>query len=417
MSLRSLVASLCLLSVCACASGAGSLTPHGNGLSYGHRPSASTPIKHVVLIVQENRSFDNLFSGFPGANGATSGLTHSGKRVALKPVLLESDGKTPGIDISHTHATWETEWDRGKMDGFDKITFTTGGRPAGLYPYAYVKRSEIPEYWTMAKTYTLADRMFEDLTSGSFTSHQDLIAATTYLTPNESLMDYPRGTYIWGCDAPAGATLTVMFKSGKLASGPFPCISAYPTLVDDLDAHKISWRYYAMPVKGHDPGGWIWSAFDLIKKVRYGPDWANVTAGTPNTNIFNDIKNGQLAQMSWVMPDEANSDHPQSGSKTGPSWVASVVNAIGKSKYWDSTAIIIVWDDWGGWYDHVPPPQLDWLGLGGRVPMIVVSPYARPGHVAHTQYEFGSIIKYVEQTFGMPSLATLGSKYAVDARS
>ena len=141
----------------------------------------------------------------------------------------------------------------------------------------------------------------------------------------------------------------------------------------------------------------------MIYPVRYGSEW-QTNISSPETNIFSDISNGRLAAMSWVIPDLENSDHPSSGTDTGPSWVASVVNAIGESSYWPTTAIVVVWDDWGGFYDHEPPPFIDnWGGLGFRVPMLILSPYARetsssqPGYISHTQYEFGSILKFVEE--------------------
>ncbi len=381
-------------------------------------PFVAGPIKHLVVIVQENRSFDNLFAGFPKADAATQGMTSTGKMVPLTKVELESNGVYGhGIDIAHGRAQWVTEYDGGRMDGFDKVTLSTG-QPAGLYPYAYVDRSEITEYWTLAAKYALADHMFVDVGSGSFTSHQDLIAATTYLNATTSFMDYPSAVP-WGCDAQPGERSTIIVKPDnvRLFGGPFPCTTAYPTLADSLDAKNVTWSYYAPPVKGpaHDAGGWVWSAFDAIKNVRYGKDWANVKS--PNTAIFSDITNGTLPQMSWVIPDEADSDHPQSGRNTGPSWVTSVVNAIGESPYWKSTAIVIVWDDWGGWYDNVAPPQLDWLGLGGRIPMIVVSPYARPHYVSGTTYELASIVKYAEETFGLAPMSSFGSAYAVDTRA
>ena len=150
--------------------------------------------------------------------------------------------------------------------------------------------------------------------------------------------------------------------------------------------------------------GAIWNAFDAIKKVRDGADWANVVS--PETAVFDDVKLNQLPAVSWVVPCGRNSDHA-AGTDNGPSWVAAVVNAIGKSPAWSTTAIIVVWDDWGGYYDHVPPAFLDDQGgLGFRVPMIVVSPYAKQGYVAHTQYEFGSLLKFVEETFDLGSLGT-----------
>jgi phospholipase C len=158
--------------------------------------------------------------------------------------------------------------------------------------------------------------------------------------------------------------------------------------------------------------GKYWNAFDMIAPVRYGPEWTtNVTKN--ELDVLTDISSNKLPAMSWVIPDATNSDHPGNGRDTGPSWIADVVNAVGGSPYWSSTAIIVVWDDWGGWYDHVPPPSFDhWGGLGFRVPMMVISPYARetsssePGYISHTQYEFGSIIKFIEQTWGLRSLGT-----------
>ncbi len=145
--------------------------------------------------------------------------------------------------------------------------------------------------------------------------------------------------------------------------------------------------------------------------MRKGSEWKNNIA-QPKI-FFSDVKHGTLPAVSWIIPDETNSDHPGNGSDTGPSWVASVVNAVGESPYWDSTAIVVVWDDWGGFYDHEPPAFFDdWGGLGLRVPMLVVSAYARqaypsqPGYISHTQYEFGSVLKFVENTWALGTLGT-----------
>ena len=117
-----------------------------------------------------------------------------------------------------------------------------------------------------------------------------------------------------------------------------------------------------------------------------------------------DVAAGTLPSVSWVIPSFANSDHPASGCNGGPRWIAKLVDAVGASAYWKTTAIVLIWDDWGGWYDSVPPPQIDYTRLGFRVPMIVISPYARPHHVSHTPYNFGSILQFVESTFGLGSL-------------
>lgn len=134
----------------------------------------------------------------------------------------------------------------------------------------------------------------------------------------------------------------------------------------------------------------------------YGPDWKNVIS--PQTRILTDVQNGSLAEVSWVTPDWQDSDHTGSGYNRGPSWVTSVVNAIGESPYWRSTAIFVLWDDWGGWYDDAPPPQRDFRGLGIRVPCIIISPYAKAGYIDHSVYEFGSVLRFTEQTFNLPPL-------------
>jgi phospholipase C len=179
----------------------------------------------------------------------------------------------------------------------------------------------------------------------------------------------------------------------------------YETLRDLLDAKSVSWKYYTPALTTN--GGDFWNAFDAVHDVRYGPDWA-ANVSMPETNIFTDISKSTLASVSWIVPDAGNSDHPRFGSQGdhGPSWVAQVVNAVGASPYWSNTAIIITWDDWGGWYDHVAPPQLDYNGLGFRVPLLVVSPYAKTGYVSHTQYEFGSILKFVEDNWSLGRLGT-----------
>jgi phospholipase C len=173
-----------------------------------------------------------------------------------------------------------------------------------------------------------------------------------------------------------------------------------------LDGAGISWKYYASKLL--DAG--LWEPFETMKYVRYGPDW-NTNIIAPQTQVLNDAADGNLAAVSWVTPSHADSDHPAYQSDTGPSWVASVVNAIGESPYWNSTAIIILWDDWGGWYDNAPPPQLDYRGLGFRVPCLIISPYARAGYVDHTQYEFGSILKFIEEVYGTGNIGPSSQGY------
>jgi phospholipase C len=408
-----LAIALAAVGIASCAGGSTSATnaafpPNANPPS--HKNSGAY-ISHVVLIVQENRSFNNLFATFPGADGTTQGLMKTASGDVQVP-LTESK-LSEGCDFGHGYQGFLRSYDGGKMDGFG----LNGNKCSGNHTaaYQYVNPAEILPYWTMAEQYVLADQMFQTQGSGSFTAHQDLIAGATIINAEKtkSLVDYPTASP-WGCDAPPGTLTDLLnYKNSQLElrhdKGPFPCMT-YATMRDLLDAKSVSWKYYSPPVVGGT--GAIWNAFDAIKAVRYGPEWGvNVTDS--DTQIFSDITANQLPAVSWVIPDRQNSDHPASGSDTGPSWVASLVNAIGESSYWDSTAIVIVWDDWGGFYDNVPPPFLDnWGGLGFRVPMIVVSPYAREtsptqlGYISHTQYEFGSILRFIEDTFSLGRLGT-----------
>jgi phospholipase C len=363
-------------------------------------------IKHVVIIVQENRSFDNLFYGFKGAHYAKQGSMHDGSVVALHQVDLD----TP--DIDHNWFDALTDWDGGRMDRFDE---NGNGAPlsgeAGTRAYAYVNRREIAPYWALAKSYVLADHMFPTMLGPSFTAHLDLIAGTTNLSPAVSLVDSPSGQP-WGCDAPAGTVTSLVNAQRQVAGngGPFPCLTQFRTLADTLDAAHLSWKYYAPAVGGVDVGGDVWSEFDAVRNVRYGPDWQRDVV-SPQTRVILDARYGRLPSVAWVMPDAADSDHAGLAGEAGPSWVAAVVNAIGKSKEWKSTAIVILWDDWGGWYDDLAPPQEDFRGLGIRVPAIVVSPYAKWHDVSHTVYEFGSVVKLVEQVFGLPPLGPTAAGY------
>jgi phospholipase C len=417
-----------------------------------HRLTGSTPIQHVVIIVQENRSFDNLFARFPGARGAKRGkekVKRDGRWVDRWVTLKASPLVMTG-DLQHCHKTFEDDYDGGKMDGFNTETRgPCGGHtsPARTIPYQYIEQSDIEPYWQIATEWVLADEMFQTQGSGSFTAHQDLIRGGTCITAGAScnpaspspttlsLVDNP-GALPWGCDAPPGTHSSTINIYGQvqLRTGPFPCSSDFPdygstgyqTMRDLLDAAGISWKYYtpcfSATVQPHcspskDCGrypcsGATYDAFDLVAPVRNGPEWGT-NVSWPETNIFGDITYGQLPAVSWVIPEDANSDHPgeKCGCDNGPSWVASVVNAIGQSAYWNSSVIIVLWDDWGGFYDNAPPPFQDkWGGLGFRVPMLVLSPYAvtgaAGGYISHTQYEFGSILKYVEENWNLPSLGT-----------
>jgi phospholipase C len=338
----------------------------------------------------ENRSFNYLMNGYPGAYTVTSGKTHTGNTVTLQQIGLEHTG-----DIRHAHQDWVAAYDNSKMDGFDLERWGTSLPP--LAPYAYVPQTEVQPYWALAQQYTLADNMFASQAGPSFAAHQYLIAGQSNWA-----IGIPSDPDVWGCDSDPHTTVTVLDSYGHEQPGPFPCFD-YQTLADLVDAKQLSWRFYAMLTDAK------WSAYDAISHIRYGPDWT-LDISTPTTQFFTDLANGQLANVTWIVPDNKNSDHPGSGSKSGPSFVASVANAIGNSSFWGSTAFFVVWDEWGGWYDPVAPQQLDREGLGFRVPMLVVSPYARPGYVSHVQHEFGSILHFTEEVFGLGSLGTTDAR-------
>lgn len=373
-----------------------------------------SPITHVVLIVQENRTFNNFFATFPGADGTTTATAAKDTNCHIdesRTVRLRKRGLVEPTTLNHLYQAYRTARDGGKMDGFDEITDKGGN--ACMYPYQYVDPSQIRPYWDLAKQYTLAEHMFSAQGSGGFTGHQDLIAAGTVVAPAEAMVNFPTctgGACHWGCDAPTGTHTSLIGKDDvlRLGKGPFPCTNdfamKYPTIRDLLDAKSVSWKYY-VPPSCCNTNGRLFNAFDAVYPVRYGPEW-KTNISSPETNIFTDISSGALPAVSWLVPNTENSDHPGSKVDNGPSWVASVVNAIGESSYWDSTAIVVVWDDWGGMYDNIDPPQHAYGGFGFRVPALIVSPYAKAGYISPTEYEFGSILKYIEQNWNLGYLGT-----------
>jgi phospholipase C len=409
------------LSLYACGAGSSSLpasaTPQGVKRHVSPL-SGSTPIEHIVLVIQENRTFNDLFATFPGATGTTVGkeIVHRKARsINLAEVHL-----TGSRNLNHSYQGFLIAYDNGNVDSFNTVKFINSKKTEGKEPYEYVNPSDVQPYWSMAEQYGLANAMFTTQGSDSFPAHQDLIRGGTEVDANDSLIDNPPYGKAWGCDSVPGTATTLITTTLVLEphEGPFPCTNAFPyygsggykTLRDVLDAKSVSWKYYT-PAVGDS--GAIWDAFDAIAPVRFGSEWGT-NVNWPETNVFKDIANGTLPAMSWVVPDAQNSDHPGKGADTGPSWVASIVNAVGESSYWNSCAIVVVWDDWGGFYDPVAPPlpRDNQGGPGFRVPMIVISPYSRetsashPGYISNTFYGFGSIIRFVEDTFDLGRLGT-----------
>jgi phospholipase C len=385
--------------------------------------NAVSLIQHIVIIVQENRTPDNLFQDpvliQRGADIASSGINSLGQTIPLTPINLGTSGPNPDLfDLGHAHNAFLAEYDNGKMDGADLVPCNprTACQPFPHPQFMYVYPSDVQPYFAMAEQYTFADRMFQTNQGPSFPAHQFLLSGTSAPTATSPLFASGNPPIPAGCIAPAGSTVFMIDASGSETNQApqYPCFE-HPTLSDLLDSANISWRYYAWTAGSYLTGP---NGIEHICQPQTvngtltctGYPWAN-NVNLTGTQVLVDIANGQLPQVSWVVPTAKSSDHAIANDGSGPSWVASVVNAIGNSPYWANTAIFITWDDWGGWYDHVAPQTInDGVSWGSgyvyglRVPLIVVSPYAKAGYISHVTHDFGSILKFVERTFSLPSL-------------
>jgi len=258
-------------------------------------------------------------------------------------------------------------------------------------------QSDIPNYWNYAQPFTLSDATFSSTKAASFSNHLYTIMADGAETiSNPSEPGHPQyGS--WGCDAIAGTTVTLQNTSGKQSS-VFPCFSN-TTIADLLDTAGISWTSYA-PV--HNSSGYAWNAYNSINQIRNTSLWTQHVV--PFANFVTDAQNGNLPAVSWLVPNTANSDHAPSGVCTGENWIVQQINAIMQGPDWNTTAIFLTWDDFGGFYDHAVPANPDYWGFGPRVPMIIISPYALAGKIVHTQYEFSSVLRFIEKRFGLSTL-------------
>ncbi|MFY9665548.1 MAG: alkaline phosphatase family protein [Candidatus Cybelea sp.] len=357
---------------------------------------SENPIQHIVVMVQESRTFNDLFVTTKVGDMRVGHGKHARTvKVRLKEVNLSAKGGGPD-----GYRAYRIAYRDGHMDGFS----LTGG---GELPYQYVNPADIQPYITLAADYGLADRMFQTQGSGDFTAHQDLIRGGTAISSKASVIDSPSNVP-WGCPAPAGTRTNLIntHLAYEPLVGPFPCFT-YNTLGTLFDQKSLRWKYYTPAALDRGDAGAYWNAFLAIAAVFENKQEWDEHISTPEKNILSDIARGKLRPMSWVIPDVVNSDRPGFSRDNGPAWVASVVNAIGESSYWNSTAVVIIWDDWGGFYDPIAPPKLDDQGGPGfRVPMIVVSPYVPQGELSHTVYGFGSIIRFIEDTWNLGRLGT-----------
>ena len=409
-------------------------SPNQRPEQHGHR-NATNLIQHVVVIVQENRTVDDMFNGFPQADTVPTGYDNKGNPHALQPVSLSAE-----CDPSHKHGAFVAEFRNGALNGWTKesISCASGASlPDGVF--AYVPQSETVAYWSMASNYGLADEVFQTNEGPSFPAHQYLIAgqsgghgsdapwafsengnkssSSALETDSDTAGDGSdthnssgSGGHTY-CGAPAKTTVVQINLStqypGTEGNPAFPC-KDYQTIFDLASSAGLSSAYYS-----HSAGG-LWSGPDAVKHL-----WTNPAsrAIVPETNVLKDIAMHKLANVVFVTPSGANSDHPHKtyvDPKSGPNWVSSIVDAIGNDPYyWTNTTILITWDDWGGWFDHVKPMHPfpgDPYEDGFRVPFIVVSPYVKAHIVDHTPRNFDSALTYIESTFGLPSLGQQDSQ-------
>lgn len=316
---------------------------------------ASNYLNHIVIIMMENHTFDNFFGQYPGANG----------------MVLAPASNPLRSDMDHSSPAFNAAMDGGNMDEF----------PAR--GYIQYSQSAIPTYWTYAQQFGLSDNFFSSVASNSAPNHLAMFAAQTGGLNGSTLMN--------GCKSPQNTVEESKSATTGNEYFSYPCYGI-TSVGDELTAAGKTWRYYSAVG--------IWNAAGMVQSTYTSK---NIVAN-PN-KVVSDINAGSLADVTWVTPigNDAN-DHPPYALQGGENYVTNIVNAIMNSSFWDSTAIFVTWDDWGGFYDHVKPPVVEGIGLGARVPLLVISPYAKKGYISHAQGEFSSFVKFVEEVFNLPSL-------------
>jgi len=370
-------------------------------------------IRHVVIIFQENRSFDSYFGTFPGAVGIpmkkgvpTVCVPNPKTHRCDRPYVDHQDSNGGG---PHNSVDSAADVNGGKMNGF--ITEAERGQRGCLNPFdpvctnsanpdvmGYHTASDLPNYWAWAKHYVLQDHMFESIHSWSFPSHLFLVSGWSAT-----------------CASAANPMSCVSSVSNpKDRSLPFQTPFAWTDLTYLLHKNHVSWAWYldhgASPL-GPSPTRRglrrkhqvllhtvpkIWNVLPGFTDVHTDHQLSNIQT---DTQFFSAARAGTLPSVSWMLPDGQDSEHPPALVSTGQSYVTSLVDAIMRSPDWKSTAIFITWDDWGGFYDQVAPPKVSGLGYGLRVPGIVISPYAKSGYIDHQTLSFDAYLKFIEDDF------------------
>ncbi len=353
------------------------------------------PIKHVVFLIKENRSFDNLFGRFPGANGARVANDHG----VMRPLTRAGDQRAH--DLTHCYECAVAAIDGGKMDGFNQSVYDDE------YAFTQFRPDELPSYWHWAEQNVLMDDFFASATGPSFPNHLYSIAAQSGGALDNPVQDPAAIRKMqdeglaksWGCDiAQPGGYVQILDPEGKLVNVN-PCFD-FTTEGDLLREAGIPWAYYAAT---NTQLGYIWSAYDAVARYRDDPAlWDRYIRGVDD--LVRDIDDDRLPPVTWVTPRFELSEHPEYNFCYGENWTTKVIDAIMQSPMWKDTAIFLTWDDYGGFYDHVRPVRVDRFGFGIRVPMLIISPYARQGFVDHTRGEFSSVLRFIEDNWGLSRL-------------
>ena len=394
--------------------------PSDSGVTDAGLAAARAKIKHVILINQENRSFDHYFGTFPGADG----IPNDGGAPTVCSIVPDGGGCLPPYHDPddrngggpHSASAFQLCVADGGMNGFIQSAEVgsmkgckVSGDPNCLLAAAssvmgYHDDREIPNYWAYGKSFTLLDRMFEPVASYSLPDHLFMVSAwSATCTPANS----PTGC-VSDLVNPGNAAHT-----GTASSRPEPPDPEFAWTDVTYLLHKsgVSWRYYL--ASGNEPdcedgamtcdagtqhylNPGYWNVLPWFDDVKSDNELANVT---DTTQFFTDLMGGQLAAVNWIIPSDALSEHPTNLVSTGQAYVTTIINAVMQSAFWDSTAIFVTWDDWGGFYDHVRPPSVDANGYGLRVPALTISPWVKPGVVDHQVYSHDAYLRLIEDLF------------------
>ncbi len=373
-----------------------------------------TPIQHVVIFYQENHSFDNLLGLICKSRPTPCDGAMTGKVGKTTIPLSQAPDVVP--DIDHETPSQLKGIDGGKMDGFNKIPGCAASTHYACY--SQYSASQIPNAASLAETFAVSDRTFERDVVPSYEAHLDLVANTT-----DGFYDNPKnpsnsGKLGWGCDSgfasqwrPLGSTVAYALEptcvpaptaSPEYALEPTAVQNSpvpwTPTIMDSFDAAGLSWGIYAA-AKGH--AGYQWSTCPIFADCLY----TGQKASTHDTNkIITDAQAGTLPNLSILLPHSgptgSTSQHNNDSMAVGDNWIGQVISALEKGPEWSSTAVLLTWDDCGCFYDHVPPPT----GMGIRVPMVLISPYARPGYTDSNVASFASMLAFTEHVFNVAPL-------------